>query len=104
LAAIAKDGHVVMLGFLGGTKLPAETDISGFLFKRCKFEGSSLRSRTPEYQGKLRDMLQEHALPRIVKGEFNVPIEKVLSWKDIVKAHELMESNQTKGKIICTVD
>jgi NADPH:quinone reductase-like Zn-dependent oxidoreductase len=59
LKAAAKDGHIVNLGFLGGTKLPAETDISLFLLKRLRYEGSSLRSRDPEYQGRLRDKLEE---------------------------------------------
>jgi len=103
LQALAKDGVCVCLGQMGGMKLPEGIDISPIVYKRIRIEGSTLRSRDEEYQGKLRDQLVEHALPKFEDGTFKVIIEKVLDWKDIREAHELMESNQTKGKIICTV-
>ena len=104
LDVAARDGHIVHLGALSGTKLPAGVDIGGFVGKRIRFEGSSLRSRDEEYQGKLRNTLVEHALPKFVQGSFKVPIERVFPWEEIQQAHELMESNQTMGKIICRVD
>jgi NADPH:quinone reductase-like Zn-dependent oxidoreductase len=103
LDVAARDGHIVTLGALGGTKLPAGVDIGAFVRKRIRFEGSSLRSRDPDYQGKLRDML-ESFLPRFEDGTFKIFIEKVFRWEDVIEAHKLMESNQTKGKIICTID
>lgn len=102
LHVAAEDGHIVNLFFLGGTKLPAETDISPFLAKRLKFEGSSLRSRDLEYQGKLRDKLEEY-LPQFEDGTFNLYVEKVLPWEKVSEAHQLMEDNATKGKLICTI-
>ena len=104
LDAAARDGHIVNLGFLSGTKLPAGVDIGAFVMKRLTFQGSSLRSRDEDYQGKLRNMLEEHTVPKMKDGTFKVPVDKVFSWKEIVKAHQLMETNATKGKIICTVD
>lgn len=55
------------------------------------------------WQGKLRDQLAEHALPKFKDGSFKLFVEKVYDWENIVEAHQLMESNKTKGKIICTV-
>ncbi|KAL8825966.1 MAG: hypothetical protein Q9170_007589 [Blastenia crenularia] len=101
LDAAAKDGRIVHLGAMSGTKLPAGVDIGAFVRKRVRFEGSSLRSRDEEYQGRLRNTLVEHALPLIKKGEMKVYVEKVFPWEEIVQAHKLMESNTTKGKIIC---
>ncbi|KAL9046056.1 MAG: hypothetical protein Q9206_007173 [Seirophora lacunosa] len=100
LDAAARDGRIVHLGAMSGTKLPAAVDIGAFVRKRVRFEGSSLRSRDEGYQGKLRDTLVQHALPLLRKGEMKVFVEKVLPWERIVEAHELMESNRTKGKII----
>jgi NADPH:quinone reductase-like Zn-dependent oxidoreductase len=94
----------VNLGFLGGATVEGKTDISRFLRKRLRFEGSSLRSRDEAYQGKLRDLLVEHSLPKFVDGTFKVFVEKVFKMEDIQEAHLLMESNQTMGKLICTVD
>lgn len=104
LDAVARDGRIVNLGFLGGNIVKGDVDIGRFLAKRCRFEGSSLRSRDENYQGKLRNQLVEHALPRLTDGRFDVPIEKVFKMSEVQKAHELMETNQTKGKLICTVD
>ncbi len=102
LQAAARDGHIVNLGMLGGSILPAGVDISYFVMKRIRYEGSSLRSRDPVYQGKLRDKLEEY-LPQFEDGTLKIFVEKVLDWKDIIEAHKLMEKNTTKGKIICTV-
>jgi NADPH:quinone reductase-like Zn-dependent oxidoreductase len=103
LRAIAKDGVIVNLGFMGGTKVPEGTDISAFIMKRVTFVGSSLRSRDEEYQGKLRDQLVEHALPKFKDGSFKLFVEKVLPWEQIQDAHRLLEENKTKGKVICTI-
>ena len=102
--AAARDGRIVTLGMMGGTKTPEAVDIGAFVRKRLRFEGSSLRSRDEAYQGRLRNTLFEHAMPRFVNGEFKIPIEKVFPWEEIVQAHELMESNKTKGKIICKIE
>jgi len=91
------------LAFLSGTKLPAGVDISPFLRKRLRYEGSSLRSRDENYQLELRDKLVEHALPKFEDGSYKVFVEKVFPFEKIIEAHKLMESNQTKGKIICTI-
>lgn len=104
LDVAARDGHIVTLAALGGTKLPEGVDISAFVRKRIRFEGSSLRSRDEDYQGKLRNTLADHALPKMREGSFQVLVEKVFPWEQIVEAHQLMESNKTKGKIICKID
>jgi putative PIG3 family NAD(P)H quinone oxidoreductase len=103
LEAAARDGHIVNLGGLGGVVVQKPVDIGRFLRKRLRFEGSSLRSRDETYQGKLRDMLVEHALPRFIDGRFKVIVEKVFKMEEIQDAHTLLASNQTMGKLICTV-
>ncbi|KAG9716694.1 hypothetical protein KCU73_g15566, partial [Aureobasidium melanogenum] len=37
-------------------------------------------------------------------GTFKAYVEKVMDWEKIVEAHQLMESNKTKGKIIMTIN
>ncbi|CZT45267.1 probable NADPH quinone oxidoreductase homolog PIG3 [Rhynchosporium secalis] len=102
LDVAAKDGRIVNLGLMSGAKLPADTDISAFVRKRLRFEGSSLRSRDGEYQGKLRDKLEEY-LSKFEDGTYKIFVEKVFPWEQVVEAHQLMEKNTTKGKIICTI-
>lgn len=102
LDVAARDGRIVHLGAMSGTKLKEGVDIKAFVAKRLRFEGSSLRSRDSEYQGRLRDKL-ESFMPQFEKGTFKVFVDKVFDWKDVVEAHKLMEANKTKGKIICTI-
>lgn len=92
-----------MLGNMGGATLKEGVDISTILKKRVRIEGSTLRSRDVEYQGKLRDELEKY-VERFEDGGLQVYVEKVMDWREVVKAHELLEANTTKGKIICTVD
>ncbi|KAL4767958.1 hypothetical protein BDW60DRAFT_198767 [Aspergillus nidulans var. acristatus] len=102
LKSAALDGRIVNLAFLGGIKVE-NVDISYFLRKRIRYEGSTLRSRDEVYQRKLRNMLVDNALEKLRSKEFKVFVEKVFRFEDVVEAHKLMESNQTKGKIICTI-
>jgi len=106
LRAVAKDGTIVSLATLGGAVMTPEMEMPNmilFFAKRIRFEGSGLRSRDEEYQGKLRDQLVEHALPKFKDGCFKVFVEKVYPWEKIQEAHAQLESNQTKGKLICTI-
>jgi len=103
LDVAARDGRVVLLGMMGGVKLPEGVNIAPLLMKRIRLEGSTLRSRDEEYQRKLRDTFVSHALPQFCDGTFKVFVEKVFPFEQIVEAHQLLESNKTKGKIICTV-
>ncbi|KAI1502781.1 zinc-binding dehydrogenase [Biscogniauxia marginata] len=102
LAVAARDARWVSLAMLGGSRLEAGVDISGLLFKRVRIEGSSLRSRDIEYQGRLRDKLAEY-MPDFESGKLKVFVDTVFPIEDIVKAHQLMEENKTSGKIICMV-
>ncbi|KAI3326220.1 zinc-binding alcohol dehydrogenase domain-containing protein 2 [Xylariaceae sp. AK1471] len=101
MAVAAKDARWVMLGLMGGGRLEG-VDIGMLLFKRIRLEGSTLRSRDVEYQGRLKDKLAEY-IPHFESGKLKVRIDSVFPMEDIKKAHDLMEKNVTTGKIICTV-
>lgn len=79
-------------------------NISAFVRKRVSVRGSSLRSRDEEYQAELCKLFVKEVLPLIEAGKLKLMIEKFYPWTDIVEAHKLMESNQTKGKIICNIN
>ncbi|KAI6089826.1 quinone oxidoreductase putative [Hypoxylon rubiginosum] len=101
MAVAAKDARWVTLGLMGGAVLNG-VDYSPLLLKRIRLEGSTLRSRDTDYQGKLRDKLAEY-IPDFESGKLKVLIDTVMPMDDIVKAHQLLEENKTTGKIICTV-
>ncbi|KAI8962849.1 quinone oxidoreductase putative [Daldinia sp. FL1419] len=101
LTVAARDARWVTLGMMGGTRLDG-VDYSMLLYKRIRLEGSTLRSRDPDYQGRLRDKLAEY-IPHFESGKLKVLIDTVLPMDEIIKAHQLLEENKTTGKIICTV-
>jgi NADPH:quinone reductase-like Zn-dependent oxidoreductase len=101
LDVMARDGRVCMLGLMGGA-VAGDVSLGKLLYKRVRIEGSTLRSRDEEYQGRLRDRLEEY-LPKFESGELKVLIDTVLPWEEIVQAHKLLEENKTMGKIICTI-
>ncbi|KAF3057995.1 Quinone oxidoreductase PIG3 [Daldinia childiae] len=101
LMVAAIDAHWVALGLMGGANLD-RVDYSMLLYKRIRLEGSTLRSRDIDYQGRLRDKLAEY-IPHFESGKLKVLIDTVLPMDEIIKAHQLLEENKTTGKIICTV-
>ncbi|KAI1260920.1 quinone oxidoreductase putative [Xylariaceae sp. FL1019] len=101
LSVIARDGRWVIQGLMGGSKLK-DVDIGALLYKRVRIEGSTLRSRNLDYQGKLRDKLGEY-MPDFESGKLKVSVDTVLDWSEIQKAQSLLEGNTTMGKIVCTI-
>jgi len=101
LNAAAMDGVIVSLGMMGGPKCE-KIDLRALINKRIRFQGSTLRSRDLNYQAKLRDSLQEN-MEAFRTGKLKAFVERIFDWRDVVKAHELMESNRTRGKIVCTI-
>ncbi|KAK0635551.1 hypothetical protein B0T17DRAFT_503072 [Bombardia bombarda] len=97
----ARDGRICLLGLMSGSVVN-NVNIGKLLGKRLRIEGSSLRSRDEDYQGKLRDSLVQY-LPKFESGELKIFIDTVLPFEEIVKAHKLLEANTTMGKIICTI-
>lgn len=106
LACAAREARIVQLGLMGGMKTgEAEggLDIGPLLFKRVRWEGSTLRARDEGYQGRLRDKLEEYE-GDFVGGRLKVFVDRVFRMEEIQEAHRLMEENVTRGKIICTVE
>ncbi|KAI0146992.1 zinc-binding dehydrogenase [Xylariaceae sp. FL1272] len=101
LSVIARDGRWVIQGLMGGSKLN-DVDIGALLYKRVRIEGSTLRSRDLEYQGKLRDKLAEY-MPDFESGKLKVSVDTVLDWSEVQKAQSLLAGNTTMGKIVCTI-
>ncbi|KJZ71070.1 hypothetical protein HIM_09542 [Hirsutella minnesotensis 3608] len=101
LDVAARDCRIILLGTLSGGKVH-DADISLILFKRIRIEGSTLRSRDEEYQGKLRDKLETY-LPEFDAGRLEIIVDKVMPWEQIQEAHQYMEEARNSGKIVCTI-
>lgn len=102
IAIAARDCRIVYLAAMSGSTKTIE--IMQILFKRLRIQGTTLRSRDPQYQGALRSKFEEIALQHLINGEFKAHIDKVYDWADIKLAQGRMERNEGDGgKIICTI-
>ncbi|MBS4035253.1 MAG: NAD(P)H-quinone oxidoreductase [Ignavibacterium sp.] len=101
--SLTRDGRLVLLATLSGGKVD-EFDMRQILTKRLKIVGSTLRSRSLEYQIKLTKEFKEFAYDKIKKGIIKPVIDEVFDWKYVEQAHIRMEENKNAGKIILKID
>ncbi|MBU2978989.1 NAD(P)H-quinone oxidoreductase [Alteromonas sp. C1M14] len=99
LKVLAQDGKVVYLAMLGG-RYADQLDMALLLAKRATIEGSTLRNRTDEYKASLIADFIQKGLPGFASGALQVNVDTVLNVDAVAEAHRLLESNQTKGKVI----
>ncbi|WP_192560322.1 NAD(P)H-quinone oxidoreductase [Pseudomonas allokribbensis] len=102
LNALAMDGRVVMLGFLGGARAN-DVDLLTILGKRAVVTGSLLRARTSAEKAAIADQLREHVWPVLAAGRCLPIIDKVYPLTDAAQAHAHMEAGDHIGKIVLNV-
>lgn len=102
LKALGMDGHLVMLGFLGGGKAN-DVDLLSILGKRAVITGSLLRARTREEKAAIADQLREYVWPVLTAGRCLPIIDKVYEYTDAAQAHARMEGGDHIGKIVLRV-
>ncbi|WP_460136708.1 NAD(P)H-quinone oxidoreductase [Pseudomonas sp. S1_E04] len=102
LKALAMDGHLVMLGFLGGAKAN-DVDLLSILGKRAVITGSLLRARTGEEKAAIAEQLREYIWPVLAAGRCLPIIDKVYDYTDAAQAHARMEGGDHIGKIVLRV-
>lgn len=103
LSALAEDGRLVLLGLMGGAKVES-LNLGRLLEKRVQVLASTLRSRNDDFKAELVRDFSARYLPMFTAGALRPVIHRVMSWEQVAEAHRLIESNQTVGKIVLTVD
>lgn len=99
---LATGGRLVVIGILGGAK--GTLNLGLVLSKKITVTGSTLRARTPEAKGKIAQALHKHVWPLLENGAVKPIIQNSLPLKDAAHAHELIEANDTAGKLVLIVD
>jgi len=101
LHALAPRGRVLLIGSMAGAK--AELDLGLILGKRAKLIGTMLRGRPLEEKIAVNLAFRDEVLPLFARDVLKPVIDCEFDWRDIQKAHERMESNQTFGKIVLRI-
>ncbi|MBX9467377.1 MAG: NAD(P)H-quinone oxidoreductase [Rhizobium sp.] len=102
LQALAKDGCLSIIAFLGGSTVE-KASLAPIMTKRLTVTGSTMRPRTAEEKRAIRDDLMTQVWPRLERGEVAPVIHTVLPFDEVVEAHRLMESSEHIGKIVLRV-
>lgn len=102
LDCLRLDGRLVILASLGGGKV-GEVDLRKILSKRLQVIGSTLRTRSKDYQIRLTEDMSRFALPLFKEGKLKPVIDSVYDWQDAAEAHRYMEQNKNIGKIVLRV-
>lgn len=97
-SAAAKDGRIVNIAFLQGSKV--QVDLLPLMVKRLTFTGSTLRAQSAEAKAIIANELEEKVWP-LLNGKNIAPIiDSTFPLAQVAVAHARMESSQHIGKII----
>ncbi|MEE4302397.1 MAG: NAD(P)H-quinone oxidoreductase, partial [Pseudomonadales bacterium] len=102
IASLAVDGRLVIIGLMGGAK--GELPIGVAMVKRLRVIGSTLRARSVAAKAEVMDQLEARVWPRIAAGKIRPIVEDRLAITEAAKAHELIASDATFGKVLLTFE
>lgn len=97
-SAAAKDGRIVNIAFLQGSKV--HVDFMPLMLKRLTLTGSTLRAQSAQAKAVIAHELEENVWPLLNNKTIAPVIDSVFPFEQVAAAHERMESNQHIGKII----
>jgi NADPH2:quinone reductase len=98
LRLLALRGRMVVVGLTAGAQ--AHLNMGVLLRKRATIVGTVLRARPIEEKIALAREFSERIVPLFDAGRLKPIIDRVFPFKEIRAAHELMESNDTFGKVV----
>jgi len=98
LRVLTLRGRMVVVGLTGGASAPF--NMSVLLRKRLTIVGTMLRSRPLEEKIALARDFAERGVPLFETGRLKPVVDRVFAFEEIRAAHQLMESNDTFGKIV----
>ena len=101
LRALAPRGRLVNIAFQKGAT--AEVNFAPMLLKRLSFMATTLRGRSIEEKGAVRDALRTRVWPLIEEGRIRPVIDHIFPLAEAQAAHDRMGSSAHIGKILLTV-
>ncbi len=101
LASLALEGRLVLIGLMGGAT--AELSLGLMMMKRLKVIGSTLRARSVAAKSAVMDDLERNVWPAIEEGNIAPIIDAVIPLPEAERAHALVASNETFGKVVLSV-
>lgn len=102
VAAAAPKGRIMLVGLLAGRS--TTIDLGGVLRQRLTIRGTVLRSRPSHEKVEATRAFARDVVPLLASGKVKPLIDRIFPLAQIRDAHELLESNETFGKIVISGD
>lgn len=101
IKALANDGRLVMIAFLGGPV--AEVNFAQIMVKRLKVTGSTLRPQSDQAKAAIADELRNQVWPLLEAGTIGPVMDSTFDLADASEAHKRLEGSDHIGKIVLKV-
>ncbi|WP_435312066.1 NAD(P)H-quinone oxidoreductase [Primorskyibacter sedentarius] len=101
IKALADDGRLVQIAFLGGPKV--ELNFAQVMMRRLTITGSTLRPQSDLAKAGIADALREQVWPLLDAGRIAPVMDSEFPLADASDAHARMEGSTHIGKIVLKV-
>lgn len=98
VSALAKDGHMVIIGMQGGVK--GELNIGKLLAKRGSISATGLRYRDAEDKARIVRATIENVWPLLADDTITHHIDRVVPIADAAAAHKALLAGDVTGKVV----
>lgn len=98
LEAAAEGARVIVVGLVGGATAPL--DMRLLMRKRALVRGTVMRARSLADKIAVARAFERDAIPLLAAGRIVPVIDRVLPAGEAARAHELLERNETFGKVV----
>ena len=105
ISSLAPDGRVIVIGMQGGVK--GELNLGALLQRRAGVIATNLRARPVDGPGGKTGICREvvdHVWPMIAAGDVTTRVSREIPLERAAEALALLESGESHGKILLTVD
>lgn len=99
--ALAIEGRLVQIAFLGGSK--AELNFAQVMMRRLTLTGSTLRPQSVEAKARIAAALEAEVWPLLASGRIAPVMDQTFALEAAADAHARMESSAHIGKIVLSV-
>lgn len=101
MSAAAIWGRIVNIAYIGG--MQASVNFAPMLMKRLSLLATTLRARSNDEKGAIRDALLKEVWPLIDAGKIKPIVDSTFALAEAQKAHDRMRSSGHIGKILLTL-
>ena len=99
--ALALDGQLIVIALQGGPK--GEISLGRMMPRRQSLHATTLRARPRPMKADIVASTIEHVWPLIEQGKIQPNITATFPLAEAAKAHDLLDSGDSTGKIVLTV-